>query len=197
MGPAARSDLLLASRSPRRAVLLEQLRVDFQPVDVAIDEALLPGEEPKSYVERLAAAKARAGWVKGGSVTPALGADTIVVSGSRILGKPAGDSEASDMLARLSGRWHEVYSAVAVCADVMFLVCVASRVRFRELSQAEIIAYIRTGEPRDKAGAYAIQGLAAAFVDRLEGSYSAVVGLPLCETAALLSRAGVRHGLTS
>jgi septum formation protein len=185
----------LASQSPRRAELLEQIQVRFQAVEIGVDEAVEAGEPPKDYVLRLAVAKARAGWRAGGGMTPALGADTAVVDEAGILGKPEDDAAAARMLRRLSGKWHEVYCAVAVCSDEVWQDCVVSRVRFRRLTAAEIATYVTTGEPRDKAGAYAIQGLGGMFVERLEGSYSGVVGLPICETAAVLARAGVRHGL--
>jgi len=196
MNRATAPDLFLASRSPRRAALLDQLGVRFRPIEVHVDEIPKSGETPKDYVLRLAADKALAGWSAGDGAVPALGADTAVVKGSEILGKPKDDAEAMRMLEALSGQWHEVYCAVAVCSRAIVQDFAISRVHFRPLEKAEIAAYVRTGEPRDKAGAYAIQGLAAIFVDRLEGSYSAVVGLPICETAALLSRSGVPHGLT-
>lgn len=200
------SPLYLASASPRRRELLLQIGVPHRRVDAPIDESVLPGETPAAYVERLARAKAAAGLaVLGGSAAAGahgapygsseacvLGADTAVVLDGRILGKPQDRADGLAMLAALSGRSHEVLTAVAVsdgtrCAARV----VSSRVHFRALAEAEQQAYWDTGEPLDKAGGYAIQGLAAIFVDRLEGSYSAVVGLPLAETAALLAEFGV------
>lgn len=185
--------LHLASASPRRRELLLQIGVPHVRVDAPIDERVLPGESPFAYVERLARAKAAAGLaVLGRDDACVLGADTAVVLDGRILGKPADRADALAMLAALSGRSHEVLTAVAVAAAGR---CrsqvVSSRVHFRPLAAGEGEAYWDSGEPQDKAGGYAIQGLAAVFVDRLEGSYSAVVGLPLAETAALLAEFGI------
>ena len=198
--------LWLASRSPRRRVLLAGLGYRFETVDPAVDEARAKGETPARYVERMAREKALAGLRaaelagaagRGVSSVVVVGADTIVVVDGEVLGKPRDDAEALEHLGRLSGRGHEVLSAVSVVsgkpgapagADLRLS---RSRVWFRPLSPGEREAYRATGEPADKAGSYAIQGLAAAFVTRLEGSWSAVVGLPLQETAELLARAGV------
>jgi|SRR5690554_326436 len=182
--------LCLASASPRRRDLLASIgvTVDIRPVD--IDETPQPGEQPQAYVLRLAREKAMAGSRLGS--LPTLGSDTAVVCGGRILGKPADRAEAMTMLRQLSGRSHEVLTAVAVNGPAGLLeVCVSTRVVMREISTAECAAYWETGEPADKAGGYAIQGLAAVFVERIEGSHSAVVGLPLYETARLLQRQGV------
>jgi len=186
--------LLLASRSPRRRQLLRQLGLEFEVIDVAIDERPAPAEAPFDYVPRLAAAKARAAWSalarRAGRIL--LAADTSVICDDAILGKPRDAEHALAMLARLSGRSHEVLTAVALADEQGLQTALsASRVSFRELSETEIRAYWRTGEPCDKAGAYAIQGLGACFVERLAGSYSGVMGLPLFETAALLHRAGL------
>jgi septum formation protein len=186
--------LHLASGSPRRRELLAQIGVPFVTLIASIDEAALPGELAERYVERLAREKALAGLAalddKEGAVV--LGADTAVVLDGRILGKPADRAECLAMLAALSGREHQVLTAVAL-AEVQRVESrvVASRVRFRILRPGEAEAYWDTGEPRDKAGSYGIQGLAAVFVSQLEGSYSAVVGLPLCETAQLLGEFGI------
>ncbi|MDX1594380.1 MAG: Maf family protein [Gammaproteobacteria bacterium] len=190
---AAPPPLTLASRSPRRRELLDQAGIAHRVLHVEVDEAPRPGEVPAVYVERLARAKAEAGL----SVTGAgavLGADTSVVLGDEILGKPADKADATAMLARLSGHTHEVLTAVAL-ATPRRVACrlSVSRVTFRTLAADEIAAYWATGEPADKAGAYAIQGRGALFVTRLEGSYSGVVGLPLYETAELLREAG--HGV--
>lgn len=185
--------LHLASASPRRRELLLQIGVSHRRVDAPIDESVLPGETPAAYVERLARAKAAAGLAALGAADACvLGADTAVVLDGRILGKPADRADGLAMLVALSGRSHEVLTAVALCDGRR---CqsrvVSSRVHFRTLAEAEREAYWATGEPLDKAGGYAIQGLAAIFVDRLEGSYSAVVGLPLAETAQLLAEFGI------
>lgn len=184
--------LYLASGSPRRRELLTQIGVPFTPVSAPIDEIPLPGESAEAYVERLAVAKAEAGLASLGGPALTLGADTAVVLDGRILGKPENREHALAMLAELSGRAHQVLTAVAVsdgqrCQSL----CVASNVRFRPISPAEAERYWASGEPADKAGGYAIQGLGAVFVTGLEGSYSAVVGLPLSETAELLGQFGI------
>ncbi|MEM7406185.1 MAG: Maf family protein [Pseudomonadota bacterium] len=184
--------LILASRSPRRRELLAQVGLRFEVVDVDIDERPHPEEMPLDYVLRMAAEKARAGSAK---VTrprlPVLGADTAVVVDDRILGKPRDRDDALAQLAILSDRSHEVLSAIAIAEPAESL-CVASTVTFRMLSSAEASAYCDTGEPFDKAGSYAIQGRAAMFVSHLDGSYSAVMGLPVHETCSMLARHGVR-----
>ncbi|SFP87672.1 Maf family protein [Pseudomonas borbori] len=182
--------LYLASGSPRRRELLTQIGVLFSPLSVPIDENSLPEEPPRAYVERLARAKAQAGLAAladpGDAVV--LGADTAVILDGRILGKPLDRDEAVATLSALSGREHLVLTAVALASTTRVAArVVGTRVRFRLLTRAEIEAYWATGEPRDKAGSYAIQGLAAVFVSQLHGSYSAVVGLPLGETAELLA----------
>ncbi|MBF7730292.1 Maf family protein [Pseudomonas sp. N040] len=186
--------LYLASASPRRRELLAQIGVPCRLLSSSVDESLLPGEAPEQYVERLARAKAQAGldMLEAPGEACVLGADTAVVLDGRILGKPADREEARQMLQALSGREHQVLTAVALASA---LGCesrtVASRVSFRHITSAEMHAYWATGEPQDKAGGYAIQGLAAIFVRQLQGSYSAVVGLPLCETAELLAGRGI------
>ncbi|QTF94410.1 MAG: septum formation inhibitor Maf [Halomonas sp. BM-2019] len=182
--------LCLASASPRRRDLLASIGVAVEVRPVDIDETPQPGEGATAYVSRLAREKALAGARR--STLPTLGSDTAVVCDGEILGKPAGAEHAAAMLRRLAGRTHEVLTAVAVSGPAGVLeACVVTRVTLRAISDAEIAAYWATGEPADKAGGYAIQGLAAVFVERLEGSHSAVVGLPLFETAALLRRQGV------
>ena len=190
--------IYLASGSPRRRELLEQIGVTYRTVAVEVDETPLLDEEPATYVGRLALAKARAGWEllttrqSGLKSIPVLGADTAVVLDGVILGKPRDRNEGLTMLAALSGREHQVMSAVALVAGDREVVRVQeSRVRFRALTQAECEAYWDTGEPADKAGAYGIQGRAAVFIARLEGSYSGVMGLPLFETAELLREFGI------
>ena len=186
-------DLFLASASPRRRELLAQLGLRVRQLVVGVDETPRPDEDPAAYVQRLAHAKASAGLAQrpAGVQLPVLGADTAVVIDGRILGKPAGREQALEMLGLLSGRVHEVLSAVAVGKEAVEVRLNRSRVRFRSLSDAERQAYWETGEPADKAGAYAIQGLGALFVTELHGSYSGVMGLPLYETAELLRRAGI------
>lgn len=185
--------LYLASGSPRRRELLTQIGVPFVPLSVAIDETPAPDEAPAAYVERLARGKAAAGLASlADRQAVVLGADTTVVLDGRILGKPGERAEALAMLQALGGREHEVLTAVALAAAGRSAVrVVRSRVAFRPLTCVEAEAYWATGEPLDKAGGYAIQGFAAVFVSHLEGSYSAVVGLPLCETAQLLAEFGI------
>ncbi len=183
--------LVLASQSPRRRELLGQLGIALEVRPAQTDESVAPGEKPRAYVLRVAREKARA--VPGELV---LAADTAVVLGDEVLGKPEGPDDARRMLRALSGTEHEVLTAVVVRrpspAPALELdAVVATRVRFAPLSPAEIDWYVDTGEPRDKAGAYAIQGAGGAFVLGVEGSVSNVVGLPLAETAALLRRAGL------
>ena len=186
--------LYLASGSPRRRELLTQIGVPFSAISADIDETPLNHESPSAYVERLARGKAEAG--RGTVVSDAafcvLGADTAVVLDGKILGKPVDEADACAMLMMLSGSEHEVLTAIAVlegerCESRV----VRSRVRFRSISREEAGAYWASGEPRDKAGGYGIQGLGAVFVAGLEGSYSAVVGLPLCETCEVLGHFGI------
>jgi len=186
--------LYLASGSPRRRELLAQISVPFTTISADIDETPFPEESPSAYVERLARGKAEVG--RGAIVSDAdfcvLGADTAVVLDGKILGKPVDEAEACAMLMLLSGYEHEVLTAIAVhdgerCESLV----VRSLVRFRTIGRDEAAAYWASGEPRDKAGGYGIQGLGAVFVTGLNGSYSAVVGLPLCETAELLGHFGI------
>lgn len=181
--------IYLASGSPRRRQLLAQIGVCYEPVAVAVDEAVLVGEDPEAYVTRLALAKARRGRMElaGRPLRPVLGADTAVILGGMILGKPRDRDEGLAMLECLSGRWHRVLSAVALAGEEREAArCQENSVKLRVLSRAERQAYWNTGEPADKAGGYAIQGLAASFIAELRGSYSGVMGLPLFETAELL-----------
>ncbi|MEW5511455.1 Maf family protein [Pseudomonas asiatica] len=184
--------LYLASGSPRRRELLTQIGVPFSVVSAPIDETPLPDESAPAYVERLARAKAAAGLACLEGPAVVLGADTAVVLDGRILGKPENREDALAMLAGLSGREHHVLTAVALSDGQRVLsLCVTSKVRFRTISADEAQRYWASGEPADKAGGYAIQGLGAVFVTGLSGSYSAVVGLPLCETAELLGQFGI------
>ncbi|WP_321837499.1 Maf family protein [Pseudomonas kulmbachensis] len=191
------TSLYLASGSPRRRELLTQIGVPFQTVSAAIDETPLQNESPVAYVERLAREKAQAGRQQLLTSKPddgfcVLGADTAVVLDEHILGKPVDEADALAMLMALSGREHEVLTAIAIVdAGRCETRVVRSQVRFRNIDKQEASLYWASGEPQDKAGGYAIQGLAAVFVAGLNGSYSAVVGLPVCETAELLGHFGI------
>ena len=183
--------LYLASKSPRRRQLLEQIGVTFQPLDVDVPEHPAPGEKPEDYVLRVACDKARAGFARVMAQADAvLGADTEVVLDDEVFGKPVDAAGATAMLERLSGRTHRVVSCVCLvdARGEHARTCV-SEVRFAPLDADTIATYVATGESFGKAGGYAIQGRAAAFVEHLSGSYSAVMGLPLFETAALLGQA--------
>jgi septum formation protein len=192
---AGATRLVLASASPRRRELLARLGLEFEVRPADADETPLAGETPEAMVLRLALAKARAAARPGEA---ALGADTVVAVDGVLLGKPADDADARRMLAALSGRAHEVWTGVAVVEvpsgaggrrRERARAC-RTEVVFRSLSAAEIDAYVASGEPRDKAGAYAIQGGAAAFVARVEGDFTNVVGLPLPLVEELLGRRG-------
>jgi septum formation protein len=186
--------IYLASASPRRSQLLSQIGIPHEVLAVDLDEARLPDEPPRVYVERLARDKARAARsaLGGRPLRPLLAADTSVVLGEEIFGKPADEADCVRMLMALAGRTHEVMTGIAVLAgDALLADLSVSRVTFRRLDEAECRRYWASGEPRDKAGGYAVQGFAAVFVERLEGSYSGVMGLPLFETARLLRAAGV------
>ncbi len=193
--------LILASASPRRRELLEQIAVSYIVYPVDIDETPRKMESPKDYVLRVSAEKSAACIHQCCSELPVLAADTTVVVDGQILGKPEDEAHAIEMLQKLSGRVHQVYTAVSVRGRVNNIsqsrdshqqaLCV-TEVKFRPLLDKEIKAYWQTGEPRDKAGAYAIQGLASIFVESIKGSFSGVVGLPLFETVELLSKQGIR-----
>ena len=177
--------LVLASGSPRRSELLEQIGLSFQVHAVDMDESMLPGEDVLEHVNRLAMAKARLAYRQLAAENPGLvvlAADTVVEIGGEVMGKPADSGQAASFLARLSGSRHR--AAIS-----------SSEVELAELTDAQISAYVATGEPLDKAGAYAIQGIAAQFVTHLSGSYSGVMGLPLYETANLLSACDVSTGI--
>lgn len=184
--------VILASQSPRRAQLLRQMQVGFTAVAADIDESPRPGEAARDYVLRMAHAKADHVARRKALEHPVLGADTAVVVDDQIFGKPTDADDAARMLSALSGRTHEVLSAVAVVTRHGRLQTVTStRVHMRKITQHEIASYWRSGEPADKAGAYAIQGRGAMFVEGIDGSYSGVVGLPLAQTAALLEQSGL------
>jgi septum formation protein len=193
--------IYLASRSSRRRELLKQIGVTFEVLvlrdhpgrNVDVDESQRPGEAPDDYVRRVCRAKADAGWERILQRRlrrfPVLAADTVVCVDEIILGKPPDPAHAAKMLRLLSGREHRVLTAVVVRLDDRLDLAVSeSRVRFAEISATDIEAYVATGEPMDKAGAYAIQGRAGAFVTELHGSYSGVMGLPLYETTELLRK---------
>ena len=209
----------LASKSPRRRLLLEQIGIAYTLVDAPIAEVQRPGESPERFVERMACEKSLAGLAALGNTrtAPVLAADTAVVLDERVLGKPRDAEHAVAMLGALSGKMHRVISAVAIAGigavdsgssvgvdgglgsaagmDPGYaprVVTSVSRVWFRDIPRDEIRAYVASGEPLDKAGAYAIQGRAAVFVKRLDGSFSGVMGLPIFETASLLREAGIR-----
>ena len=183
----------LASGSPRRRELLAQIGVRFQVLEVLVDESVADREAAESYVLRVARAKAAAGWAVQRPVpAPVLAADTVVVLDREILLKPVDRADAERMLLGLSGRTHQVLTAVCLATPAgMESRVTCSEVTFRTLNPSEAGAYWDTAEPQDKAGAYAIQGRAAVFVARLNGSYSGVMGLPLYETALLLDSAGI------
>ncbi|MCL4152576.1 UNVERIFIED_CONTAM: hypothetical protein GTU68_007640 [Idotea baltica] len=188
-------DFILASASPRRRELLQQIGCQFQVAPADIDEAVFAKEAPGDYVERMALQKAKAGW-KANKNLPVLGADTAVVLGEREGNKPADESDAISMLMQLSGTTHRVLSAVAmVQGDNQHVLLSETLVTFRPLDKSECHRYWLTGEPCDKAGAYAIQGLGGIFVENLRGSYSGVVGLPLVETCSLLETFGKYLGV--
>jgi len=182
--------LHLASTSPRRREILASLGLDFDVVPVNVDETPFDGESPADMALRLSVAKAEAAEMGAGGI--ALGSDTVVVVDDRALGKPRNRDDGLRMLRSLSGRAHRVLTGVAVSDGRRTLTALsATDVYFREIGRDEALAYWQSGEPRDKAGAYAIQGLGGAFVERIEGSYTGVVGLPVFETIELLRAAGI------
>ncbi|RYU57594.1 septum formation inhibitor Maf [Methylolobus aquaticus] len=184
--------IVLASASPRRRELLAQIGVRYRTVAVNVEERRGLEEAPQDYVARVAADKSRAGQDVCGDGLPVLGADTEVVLDDEVFGKPADFEHARTMLRRLSGRSHRVLSAVSLRhGQRHWLALSESNVAFRDLTDGEIEAYWASGEPVDKAGAYAIQGRGSLFIRRLEGSFSGVMGLPLFETAALLAEVGI------
>jgi septum formation protein len=190
MPSARKPQLVLASASPRRAALLSQLGLAFTVNAGDIDETRRPGEAVEDMVQRLALTKAEA--AARGETLPVLGADTVVVVDGTVLGKPADRVEGLWMLTQLSGRAHEVLTAIALVHGRRSEVRLSrSVVTFRPISAAEAEAYWASGEPRDKAGGYGIQGIGGIFAERIEGSYSGIVGLPLAETEALLQAFGV------
>ena len=196
--------IYLASKSPRRRELLRQVGIEFELLSLRSDPArgldvsedVLPGEQALPYVERVARAKGACAWqvlhMRRMPLRPVLSADTTVTIDGEILGKPADMAEAVAMLERLSGRTHQVLTSIAVhYTDVAEQITQVSNVRFARLSPQAIRAYCATAEPYDKAGAYGIQGLAALFIEHIEGSHSGIMGLPVFETARLLQKAGL------
>jgi septum formation protein len=188
--------IVLASGSPRRKQLLEMLHIPFRVIPPDVDEHVLPGEEPGHYVTRLSRAKAEAVAARApGDVI--LAADTTVVLDGAIFEKPTSPANAVEMLSRLQGRTHEVMTAVAVARDGKVEHALdVSRVTFRAVDRATLEAYVATGEPMDKAGAYAIQGLGAPLVERVEGDFFGVMGLPLRLALDLLARFGRPYRFT-
>lgn len=191
------TQIYLASQSPRRRELLQQIGIKFRVLVPDVNELALPREAPAEYVERIARIKAEVAWMRVMERRmkrhPVLAADTAVILGRHILGKPQSDAEAAAMLQALSGRTHCVITAVAMAFEgKLKLTCSETAVTFRRLAPSEIAQYVASGEPRDKAGAYAIQGFAAAFISRIDGSYSGVMGLPLFETARALKSFGIQ-----
>jgi septum formation protein len=188
--------LILASASPRRRELLTQIGIHFLVQTADVDETPLLGETPAALVERLAILKAQTIWQRRlashAPALPILGSDTLGILNGELLVKPENFAHAQQMLQQMSGQVHEILTAVALTTATGTQVAVSrSVVKFRAISDAEILAYWASGEPCDKAGAYAIQGLGAVFIEKLEGSYSGVMGLPLFETAQLLATAGI------
>ena len=184
--------LILASASPRRAALLAQLKLTFRVLPSDVDEVPRAGESADALVQRLAVAKAMASALKTDQRVPTLGADTVVQCDGVTLGKPVDRADALAMLTRLSGRSHDVHTAVALVRRGQVAARLnVSRVYFRHISLREAEAYWASGEPNDKAGGYGIQGIGGIFVSRIEGSFSAIAGLPLAETEALLHTFGV------
>jgi len=179
--------LYLASNSPRRAELLTQIGISFTRVKADIEEILQAEESAEQYVTRLAKQKAQAGFLNSAQDKPVLGADTVVVSGTDILEKPRDKAHAREMMLKLSGTTHHVFTAIALVDSKQTRQClVTTAVTFKALSEQEISDYWHTDEPLDKAGGYGIQGVGGKFVTHIDGSYSAVVGLPLYETDKLI-----------
>lgn len=190
-------DVTLASQSPRRAELLQQMKINFDVISTDVDESLRQGETPKTYVARLAKEKSEAGLAQLSLTNrPVIGADTIVYASDRTLTKPKDRNQAIEFLSVLSGSQHIVYTAVAISThQKQGFALSESIVTFREISADEMELYWQSGEPKDKAGAYAIQGLGGIFVSRIEGSYSGIMGLPIAETYQLLREFNIKPTL--
>ena len=183
--------IILASASPRRKELLDQIKVIYEVYPVDLDETPLPNETPLNYVQRLAAEKSAACVAQLATDIPVLAADTAVILGDVIMGKPKNEVDALAMLTQLSGKTHQVYSAISLRGREHSQAVSITEVTFRRLTKQEILDYLHSGEPVDKAGSYAIQGMGSMFVESIKGSFSGVVGLPLFETAQLLSIQGI------
>ena len=183
--------IILASASPRRKELLDQIKVTYKVHPVDLDETPLPDETPLDYVQRLAAEKSAACVAQLKTEIPVLAADTAVILGNVIMGKPKDQADALAMLTQLSGKTHQVYSAISLRGREHSLAVSITEVTFRCLTEREMLDYWHSGEPVDKAGSYAIQGMGGVFVESIKGSFSGVVGLPLFETAELLSKQGI------
>ena len=183
--------IILASASPRRKELLDQIKVIYKVYPVDLDETPLPNEAPLDYVQRLAAEKSAACKAQLNTEIPVLAADTAVCWEGVIMGKPKNQSDCLAMLMQLSGKTHQVYSAISLRGREHTQAVSITEVTFRCLTGREILAYWHSGEPVDKAGSYAIQGMGGVFVESIKGSFSGVVGLPLFETAELLSKQGI------
>ncbi|MDD1635118.1 MAG: Maf family nucleotide pyrophosphatase [Methylococcaceae bacterium] len=183
--------IILASASPRRKELLDQIKVTYKVHPVDLDETPLPDETPLDYVQRLAAEKSAACVAQLKTEIPVLAADTAVVLGRVIMGKPKDQADALAMLTQLSGKTHQVYSAISLRGREHSLAVSITEVTFRSLTDREMLDYWYSGEPVDKAGSYAIQGMGGVFVESIKGSFSGVMGLPLFETAGLLSKQGI------
>lgn len=183
--------LILASASPRRKELLDQIKVTYAVNPIDLDETPCLNESPLDYVRRVAAEKSAACVAQLGSSVPVLAADTAVVLDDLIMGKPKDQLDAIAMLTQLSGRTHQVYSAISLRGREHWQAVSITDVTFRPLTEREMLAYWHSGEPVDKAGSYAIQGMGGIFVASIKGSFSGVVGLPLFETAELLAKQGL------
>ena len=183
--------IILASASPRRMELLDQIKVAYNVHPVDLDESPLPNEVPLDYVQRLAAEKSAVCVAQLKTKLPVLAADTAVILRSVIMGKPKDQDDALSMLTQLSGKTHQVYSAISLRGREHSQAVSITEVTFRRLTELEMLYYWHSGEPVDKAGSYAIQGMGAMFVESIKGSFSGVVGLPLFETAELLSKQGI------
>jgi septum formation protein len=183
--------IILASSSPRRKELLDQINVTYRVYPVDLDETPWPDEAPLAYVQRVAAEKSAACKAQLNTELPVLAADTAVILGSVIMGKPKDKADAIAMLTQLSGKTHQVYSAISLRGREHEQAVSITEVTFRCLTEQEILDYWHSGEPVDKAGSYAIQGRGGVFVESIKGSFSGVVGLPLFETAELLSKQGI------
>ena len=183
--------IILASSSPRRKELLDQIRVNYKIYPVDLDETPLPNETPLNYVQRLAAEKSAVCVSRLATDIPVLAADTAVILGDVIMGKPKNEAHALALLTQLSGKTHQVYSAISLRGREHSQSISITDVTFRRLTKQEILDYLYSGEVVDKAGSYAIQGMGSIFVESIKGSFSGVVGLPLFETAQLLSKEGI------